>query len=163
MGAPLDSEEEDLDSFLDTLETEIPQVLETEKELQDTLNRLATLRERKDAIKAELKEIEKELLIVQGTAEVTFNARGIGKLGLEGVGLFYTSTRFFAAQHNKEGLVEFFDSIGEGALAPRTVHPSRLTSWWKETLERGGALPPAEIASAHEKHEIRFKREKVKK
>lgn len=161
MDEPFGSENE-LEQFLGGIETEVPMVLETEKELQDTLNRLANLRERKDELSKELKAINKELEIVEATAEVTFDARGIGKLGLEGVGLFYTSTKFYSAQHDKTKLVEFFDSIGEGALAPRTVHPSRLTSWWRETMERGGALPPVEVASAYEKREIRFRREKAK-
>lgn len=166
MDAPLVSDENDnedeLASFFDESVENPVFVLESEKELQETLYRLAQLRERKDVLSKELKEINKQLDIVEARAEVTFDARGIGKLGLEGVGLFYTSTKFYAAQHDKNALVEFFDSIGEGALAPRTVHPSRLTSWWRETQERGGALPPPEVASAFEKREIRFKREKAK-
>lgn len=142
-------------------EANVPVVaLETEKELFETLIAIGEFRREKSELEARVKLIAKELARLEPIAEATFDARGVSKLAIEGVGLFYTQTALFPAVHDKPKFVEWLDQVGEGALAVRAVHPQTLKKFWKTSLERGSELPPPEVASAFEKRTIRLRKAK---
>jgi hypothetical protein len=149
--------DEELADFL-AATAEVPQLLASDSELEQTLRDVAELRDEKKDLEAKLKIITAALKEKQGRILATFDARGITKIGIAGVGLFYSQGKPYPQVHDKPALIAWLDAHGEGAIAPRTPNFQTLRSWWASILARGAEVPPPEIATAFMDREIRFKK-----
>lgn len=149
--------EDDLDAFFEEAEV-VAQPLATDGDLVEAMKLLGAQRARKTEIEAELKMLN--AAIKDGSARIiaTYDARGITKMAVDGVGLFYTQASPYPAVHNKQGFINWLDEQGLPELAPRTVNFMTLRSFWKDMLAKGLPLPPEDLATALNDRQLRVRK-----
>jgi len=119
---------------------------------------IRSLRDRKDAIKEELKQIEEQLRKKQAVVLATYDARGIHQMKVVGAGTFYVQEKIYPSPIDKPGFIKWLDEHGIPELAPRTVNHMTLVSWFSERTARGGELPPPSLVATHVDRQIRVRK-----
>jgi kynurenine formamidase len=122
------------------------------------MGKYAELRQRKQDLEQELKDINAVLKTQNEVILATFDARSIQKMHIKNVGLFYRQESPHPAVVNKEEFIKWLDGHGEGEIAVRTVNFQTLRKWWKEQMEHGAPLPPEELAKAFIDRSIRVRK-----
>lgn len=148
---------DELDDFFAEVE-QVAVPLSTDGDLVEEMRVLATLRSRKVILEEELKKVNTEIKRSSAIIIATYDARGISKMALEGVGLFYTQASPYPSVHNKPAFIAWLDSQGLSELAVRTVNFMTLRSEWKGWLAKGLPLPPEELASAILDRQLRVRK-----
>ena len=148
---------DELDNFFAEVE-QVAVPLATDGDLVEEMRVLATLRSRKVSLEDELKKVNTEIKKTSAVIIATYDARGISKMALEGVGLFYTQASPYPAIHNKPAFIAWLDTQGLSELAVRTVNFMTLRSEWKGWLSKGMPLPPEDLASATLDRQLRVRK-----
>jgi hypothetical protein len=112
--------------------------------LTELAQRFRELKDRKDSLNAELKELQEELsrleteLLPQKMEE-----NEIEKFTTDGVGTIFTQVKVYASvvKADETSLHNWLRDQGHGALIKETVAPGTLNSFVKEQLEQGTDLP----------------------
>lgn len=113
-------------------------------DLTQAVKQLREIKDRKDLLEAELKEVNGEIrrLSEQVIPEM-MDDQDIEKLTVEGVGTCYLSTKIYAnvKAENKEQFYSWLTENGHGDLIREHVFPASLNAFAKEQLQEGKALP----------------------
>jgi hypothetical protein len=150
-----DDEEASLEDFaaLDIQETNY-------EDLEQLLKKYREVYDKREAIRKEEKETNLELEALNRNIVRLYNTRGLTSQKLAGVGTFFIRATVMPKVLDNERLVGWLDSVGDGAIAPRSVHPSRLKSYMNERLTNGLELPSTEIMDIFTKEAISIRRAK---
>lgn len=124
-------------------------------------DRLATLRERKEALQAELKAVNAEYDKIEAEMAARMLEEEVPRFNRDGR-TFYLSTRVHASprEGQREALHEWLKSNGHGDLVKETVHAQSLAAWAREQIEEDGALPDdlVELVNVYEKTSVNIRK-----
>lgn len=112
--------------------------------LTEMVNELRAAKDRKDALDAELKEVNKTIrTLAEQKIPEYMDDNDIEKATVEGVGTVYLSTKVYAnvRAENKDAFYAWLRETGNAALIKEYVFPSTLNAFVKEQLGNGVALP----------------------
>lgn len=160
----IESPQDELAAFIDEVEPDsIAKPLATDADLIDQIKRLAVLREQEKSLKEARKALEAQLDECQNLILLTYDARGVTKMGVEGVGLVYTQVDSYPNVKDMPGLVGWLKDKGEGAIVKEVVHPQTLRAWYRSLVtngasQEGGTLPPPNLCEAYDKRSLRVRR-----
>ena len=117
-----------------------------------------TLRDRKEKLEAEVKDVSGELEQVRVEFAKEMQDADLGSFDLAGVGKVYLSPVFFAraVSGQTEALISWLDQHGQGELAKRQVGWQTLQASYKDWLERNQPLPGAELVEVTSRTEARL-------
>jgi hypothetical protein len=106
--------------------------------------RFRELKDRKEALNEELKELNAELTLLETTVlPAAMDENEIEKFTTEGVGTIYTQIKVYAsvAKENEERFHAWLRERGHADMIRDYVFPGTLSSFAKEQLENGVELP----------------------
>lgn len=109
-----------------------------------------TLKDRKEAHEAEVKEINKRLKVLRETEIPEYMEENeIEKITVEGVGTVFIQQQLYAnvKADDREALYEVFRQTGHEELIVDYVWPNTMKAWAKEQITNGKPLP--ELITAH--------------
>lgn len=112
--------------------------------LTSQAHRLRELKDRKESLTAELKEVDEELkTLTTETLPQTMDTEEIDKFTVDGVGTVYTQIKVYAyvKKENEETFHAWLRDQGHGDLIKPYVFPGTLSSFAKEQMEQGVELP----------------------
>ncbi len=153
----MEGTEEDLDLFFGEAEEKPAEPLATDSDLVETMKQIAQLRDHKAALEADLKGTNKDIALLQDRVLATFDARGIGKMSVEGR-LFYVQSSPMPSVKDNAAFCAWLDERNMGEIAKRTVNFQTLRSWVKTRMERGGELPEENVLAYFIKRDIRVRK-----
>lgn len=157
---------DDVPGFLDDLVAEEPEVLVASDAasavLVNDLKAARVLRERKEALEGEIKEINKILSDPQDGLYPRilrqFDALGITNMKVDGVGTVYTFEMAVPKVLDDEQFIAWLDARGDGGIAKRSIHHQTLRAWYKDKLESGNDVPPRTMVDVYNVREVRFRK-----
>lgn len=122
--------------------------------------RFRELKDRKDSLESEMKEITQELEVL--TKEVLPSAMDeneVEKFTVDGVGTIFTQMKVYAyvKKENEEKFHDWLREKGHGDLIKAYVFPATLAAFAKEQLEAGVELPDFIPAVKQEVAQLRRK------
>lgn len=121
--------------------------MSTPTRLTEAVKRLRSLKDRKEALEEELKQVNKEAKYLQERIipKIMEDAE-IEKATIEGAGTIYIKQELFVSMSpasDEDAEAPFYGWARENApdIIKPYIHPGRLKSFCKERLENGLALP----------------------
>lgn len=114
--------------------------------LENTVRDLRKLKDRKEALAEEEKQINKDIAAIEGQKlPEMMEAAGISSFKVPGIGSvsIRNETYVYVAAENRPKLHEALKESGNGDLVTETVNHQTLQSWVKEQLEAGNEIPEA--------------------
>lgn len=121
---------------------------------------LAKLRDRKEKLEAELREVNKEKgKLEQQTLPKMMADAEIEKMTIEGIGTLYTqiSYRGYINADDRDLANQWFKENGHGAIVKEMVHPRTLVAWVKDQMAEGKKVPDFLHAEVFDTARIRRK------
>ena len=112
--------------------------------LTELATELRGLKDRKEAIEADLKSVNKQITALQGgVMPAAMEEADITKYTVEGVGSVHLRDDLATSvlKADREALHEQLRADGHDALVVDHVWPQTLTAWVKEQLENGLSVP----------------------
>jgi hypothetical protein len=112
--------------------------------LTELAQRFRELKDRKDSLNAELKELQEELTILETQLlPQKMEENEIEKFTTDGVGTIFTQIKVYASvvKAEESRFHDWLREQGHGAMIKPTVAPGTLSSFAKEQLEAGVELP----------------------
>jgi seryl-tRNA synthetase len=106
--------------------------------------RLRELKDRKDTLEGELKELDQELkTLTTETLPAAMDENDIEKFTVEGVGTIYQQVKVYAyvKKENEPKFHAWLREQGHGDMIREYVFPATLSSFAKEQIEAGVELP----------------------
>lgn len=124
-------------------------------------DRLLELRQQKDNLEAELKEVNTELEKVQQDLVEQMRLNGLDNFRRNGK-LFVPVTKTWASPKSefKEAVFTWLKENGFGDMVKETVHSQTFNSWANEMIEQEGMLPEeiAEMVSVFDKVSVQVRK-----
>jgi hypothetical protein len=111
---------------------------------------LRALRDRKDAIKEEEKEVNKRIrILTEQELPEHMEENEIDKVSIDGVGTVFIQQQLYAnvKSDDREALYEELRNTGNEDMIVDHVWPNTLKAWCKEQISNGKPLP--EVVNAH--------------
>lgn len=115
--------------------------------LQSAAARLRELKDNKDKVESDLKQINSEISYLElNYLPEYFENNEIEKITLEEIGTIYIRGDLYVSMSPAELLGDeapFYDWARDNVpdLVTQYIHPARLKSWAKESLEQGRPIP----------------------
>lgn len=129
-------------------------------QLTSMVHDLRDLKDRKDVLELELKEVNKRIraLSEQEIPEY-MDENEIDKISIDGVGTVFLKTKVYAnvKADDLNGFFEWLRDNGNGDIIKETVHPSTLNAFAKEQLSEGKELPDMLSARLYPTAQLRRK------
>lgn len=113
----------------------------TGSEEEELARAIMLLKARRDDLKEQEKDNNKELDAVEQRLAALMEARGMNLFRIEGLGTFSTSVKNFPSCSDQAALAAWLDENGMGSISKRSVHPSTLKGWVNDRLKEGKQLP----------------------
>lgn len=114
------------------------------KQIIKAAKQLAELRDRKEELEEQLKEVNKAKgkLETQTLPKLMEDAE-VDKITIEGIGTLYTQQMVRATIYasERDEVYEWFRENGHADLVKETIYNQTLTAWIKEQLEEGNEVP----------------------
>src|SRR3954470_17888978 len=112
--------------------------------LTQLAQRFRELKDRKETLEGELKELDQELKVLSTESlPQCMDENEIEKFSVDGVGTIFTQMKVYAyvKKENEEKFHDWLRENGHGDLIRAYVFPATLSSFAKEQLEAGVELP----------------------
>jgi hypothetical protein len=124
-------------------------------------DRLLELRDRKNALEEEIKEVNAELERVQQELIEQMRLNGLDNFRRNGK-LFIPVTKTWASPKAefKEAVITWLKENGFGDMVKETVHSQTFNSWANEMIEQEGMLPEeiADLVSVYDKVSVQVRK-----
>jgi len=120
------------------------------------IRRLRVLMDRKEALEAQVKEVNKHIFEVKSGLRTSFETQRVKSLALEGVGTCGSRDMIYAKVVDADATRAWLAELGREEIIKEDFNKSRLAALVKEQLKAGEAVP--ECVSYIETTEISLRR-----
>lgn len=105
--------------------------------LKDLAEEFYNLRNQKDELNEQLKELQKKLDHVEENLLEELGHEGLNRIDLDGIGSFQIASRKYFKIQDRDALIEFLHEQGDSDIL--SVNHNTLNAYAKEVLERKSA------------------------